>query len=394
MAFYETPAFFILLAIAAVPAIVLGCLGKPIRRYGFVVSIVFLALLFSRDLYGLACSAFFTVWSTALVFYVKRLFEKEDARAIPKYCLCVILAIAPLAIYKVSAVFDANLLGFLGISYATFKVVQVIIELRDRTITELSLFSFLYFLFFFAPFTSGPIMRSRKFEEDISSPIDPAQYRGMLYRGLGFIIVGSVYKYVLAALSSWAMWFVPSVIGDASVATAAGAQYVQGWGYTLYMFFDFAGYSLMAVGAGCIFGVHVPMNFDAPFRSLDMKDFWNRWHISLSSWLRDYVFMRIARSCLKHKTFKSRTTVACIGFMANMVLMGVWHGITPDYIVYGFYHGILLALTELFQKKSKFYKTHRKDTWFKMLSWVITMHLVMIGLAIFSGQAAAIIMAV
>ena len=393
MAFYETPAFFILLAIAALPAVVLGCLGKPIKRYGFAVSIVFLVLLFSRDLYGLACFAFFTVWSVALIFYVKRLFTRGDPRAIPKYCACVALSIAPLAIYKVSAVFDANILGFLGISYATFKVVQVIVELRDGAITELSLFSCLYFLFFFAPFTSGPIMRSRKFEEDISTPLEPAAYRAMLYRGLGYIIVGVVYKFVLAALASWAMWFVPSVIGDASFAAAFGAQYTQGWGYTLYMFFDFAGYSLMAVGAGCIFGIHVPLNFNAPFRSLDMKDFWNRWHMSLSYWLRDYVFMRIARSCLRHKAFKSRTTVACIGFMANMVIMGVWHGITPDYIVYGFYHGILLALTELFQKKSKFYKAHRKDAWFKAVSWVVTMHFIMIGLAIFSGQASAILLA-
>ena len=322
----------------------------------------------------------------ALIFYTQRLFARDVPAKIAKYRVALALAIAPLAIYKISAVFDANLLGFLGISYITFKVVQVMLEVRDGTIKGLTPFSCLYFLVFFTPFTSGPIMRSRDFEDDISKPVQPLEYRRMLARGIVFIVAGALYKYVLAALFSWAMWFLPSYIG-----AGVGGQYVQAWGYVLYMFFDFAGYSLMAVGAGLVFGVHLPMHFNAPFRSLDMKDFWNRWHMSLSWWLRDYVFMRITRTCMRRKVGISRVSIACMGFMANMVLMGIWHGITPDYVVYGFYHGILLSLTEVFQKKSKFYKKHRKDAWFKCVSWAVTMHLVMIGMAIFSGQGATIL---
>lgn len=382
MAFFETPAFFILLAIAAIPAIVLGCLGRNIKWYGCIASAFFLLLLFSRDLRGFACFVFLLALSVALIFYTHGLFAKDAKHKIAKYRIALVIALAPLIIYKVSAIFDGNLLGFIGISYMTFKVLQVLIEIRDGAITDVSLFSCVYFLIFFTPFTSGPIMRSREFDEDLARKLTPGEYRQLLYRGLGFLIVGAVYKFVLSALFSWAMWFLPNWFGSAG----AGAWLSEAWGYTFFLFFDFAGYSLMAVGAGCLFGIRVPMNFNAPFRSLDMKDFWNRWHMSLSFWLRDYVFMRIMRTCVRRHIFQSRLVTACLGYMADMLIIGIWHGLTANFAIYGLYHGVLLSLTEVFQKKSKFYKKHKKKMWFKAVSWFVTMHLVMFGLAIFSGQ--------
>ena len=137
---------------------------------------------------------------------------------------------------------------------------------------------------------------------------------------------------------------------------------------------------------GAAMGIRVPANFNAPFASVDIKDFWNRWHITLSFWLRDYVFMRVSKVAVKKKWFKDRAYVACLGFMCNMTLMGVWHGLTVDYIAYGVYHGLLLCICELFQRKSKFYKAHKKDAWFKTLSWAVTMVAVFFGFALFSGQ--------
>ena len=84
--------------------------------------------------------------------------------------------------------------------------------------------------------------------------------------------------------------------------------------------------------------------------------------------------------------FKKRLTTACCGYVVNMFLMGMWHGLTPDYLLYGLYHGVLLAATEAYQKRCPFYKRNKGKRWYKVLSWFVTMNLVIIGFSLFSGQ--------
>ena len=105
------------------------------------------------------------------------------------------------------------------------------------------------------------------------------------------------------------------------------------------------------------------MNFNKPFLAKDMKDFWNRWHISLSHWFRDFIFSRLVFAMFKRKTFKSSLTTAMVAYVINMSVMGIWHGLNLSYFLYGLYHGIILALTELFQK-TKFYKANKNKKWF------------------------------
>ena len=399
MTFYTDPAFFVLLAFAVAGAVVLGCLEKRLRVYGFVSSVVFVALLFSKDLHGMAAFGFYLVLaSTATMLYLRTRIavpkpseasseaaSKAGKRARIAYPIALICVIAPLVIYKIGAVFDENLLGFLGISYITFKSVQVVIEIHDGLIKELSLFDYLYLLVFFPSFTSGPILRSRPFVEDIWRTIPRAEYLGMLERGAVQFLVGAFYKFVCSSVFSIAMWFIPKALGDDSTAAVVFGEIGSAYAYGLYLFFDFAGYSLMAIGAGAAFGVNVPANFKAPFMSVDIKDFWNRWHITLSFWLRDFVFMRVVRIIRRRKLISSRLACSCVGYIVNMGLMGFWHGITPNYIAYGFYHGILLALNEAFQKTA-FYKKHKDGRVYRVCSWAITMNLVFFGFAIFSGQ--------
>ena len=147
----------------------------------------------------------------------------------------------------------------------------------------------------------------------------------------------------------------------------------------------------MSMGASYCFGIRCPRNFRAPFAAVDIKDFWNRWHITLSTWLRDFVFMRFTRAVTRRHLFSTRLQTACAAYMANMLLMGAWHGLTPSYLAYGAYHGILLAATEAYQKKSRFYKRSKKKTWYRVLSWAVTMQLVFLGFALFSGQVQQII---
>lgn len=137
--------------------------------------------------------------------------------------------------------------------------------------------------------------------------------------------------------------------------TILGSAYTYG----LYLFFDFAGYSSMAVGTAYILGIRLPDNFRQPFISLDMKDFWNRWHISLSTWFRDFIFNRFMMKALKDKWFSDRIYAASAGYVVNMFIMGLWHGLEAHYIEYGLYHGVVLAVTEIYQKNQNFIKGQR-----------------------------------
>ena len=386
MSFYAEPAFFLLLVPIVAIAAVLGVCEKPLARYGLAASAVMLVLLFSRTWESFVFFLCYLVYSLVLERFVLRLFANEHPRRIAYYRIALALQIAPLAVYKVGVLFQPDFLGFIGISYITFKAVQVLIETRDGLIKHLSTFEYLYFLAFFPTITSGPILRSRKFVEDMNATRTRDEYLHLLYRGAGWFLLGALYKFVGASLGQWAMWFLPSVIGTDTAGAAIAANIVYALGYTLYLFFDFAGYSHMAVGLGFALGIEVPRNFRAPFLALDIKDFWNRWHITLSTWLRDFVFMRFSAAAFQHKWFKSSVTTACLGFIINMVLMGLWHGLTIDYLVYGLYHGLLLASCELIQRKWGFYKKHKRDGWFKACSWAINMIAVIFGLALFSGQ--------
>lgn len=383
MNFYVDPAFYVYLLVALVPAAVLGFTGHRIKRYGLATSLVFLLLLFGENWQGMAAFVAFIAIACAATFWVLRSWQSGE-KALWKYRVALAAVIAPVVIYKIGAVFDQNLMGFLGISYITFKAVQVIIEVRDDIITEMNFSDYLYFLVFFAPFTSGPIDRSRRFTEDANRVYTPREYGDLLSRGLLLLLVGAVYQMVLGSV--FHHFFTPAPLGDGPWWWEIGAQVKDAYMYGFYLFFDFAGYSLMAMGVSYCFGIKTPRNFRAPFLATDVRDFWDRWHISLSTWLRDFVFMRLVKSATRRKVFKNRLNTACAGYMADFMLMGAWHGLTLDYLVYGAYYGVLMGATDVYQKKSGFHKRHKKKKWYKVLQWFVTINLVMLGMAIFSGQ--------
>lgn len=396
MNFYTDPAFFVIAAFLCIPAVILKLRkgGTGAKYYGLCASVLLLTLLFSQSLMeGISLLAFL-FYDCILTFVILKLFEKEAKHAIVIYRLFLVLAILPLVTVKVSALFELSIFGFIGISYITFKAVQVLIEIRDGLIKQISFVDLLYFLLFFPVFTSGPIMRSRDFVKQINSPLASGEYKQLISSGLLWFLKGALYSLVFAGLFQWLMWFVPSVITSNELYMQVLSQIAYALFYGLYLFFNFAGYSLMAMGLGAFFGIKVPWNFKSPFRSIDIKDFWNRWHITLSFWLRDYVFMRMSKGLIKRKVFKSRTTTACVGFIAEMALMGAWHGLTVSYIAYGLFHGLLLAGCEVFQKKSKLYKQYKKARWFKLCSWALTMICVFFGFALFSGQVENVILGV
>ena len=375
MTLFADPSFFVLLAVAVAGAAAIGLSGHTLRHYGLAVSVGFLAGVFFKTPAQLAALLAFVAVARAAVLFLAR--DPKDKR---RYLVAVASTLAPLVVYKVSAVFDQSIWGFVGISYVTFKATQVVIEVHDGLIArdELGLEDWLYFLLFFPQFSSGPIDRSRRFAADAHATPSRDEYAGMLARGILLLLAGAVYKVVVA---TWIhRFYAPSATGDALQQLQTALL------YGLYLFCDFQGYSLMAMGASHCLGIRCPRNFRAPFAAVDIIDFWNRWHITLSTWFRDFVFMRVTRWVMHRKLLHDRLQVAMCAFMVDMLVMGFWHGIAWCYIGYGIYHGVLLAVTQAMQKRWGFYKKHRRDRWFRACSWAVTQVLVFLGFAIFSGQ--------
>lgn len=384
MNFFGDFTFFLYLLIAIVPAILLGVLEKPLKTYTTFATIAFILIAFVPEptqLLYLFC--FYLLECGLLKCYLR---HRTNCGRVPfVYHASVLISILPLVLSKVTPFFDLNLFGFLGISYLTFRIVQMVIEVYDGVITSISLWDVTGYVFFFPSLSCGPIDRSRRFLEDARRIPPRQEYLDMLGDGLFKILLGVTYKFVIAGI----LYPIMTGLLDEPVWYAnIGYAYVYGF----HMFFDFAGYSLMAVGTSYIFGIRTPDNFHLPFISKDIKDFWNRWHITLSHWFRDFIFSRFIMDAMKHKWFKSKQTQASVGFMINMLVMGLWHGLTWSYILYGLYHGVLLALTEIYQKKSKFYKKYKKAGWYQAGSWFLTLQLVMFGFFLFSGRFLEIIL--
>ena len=381
MNFYSGLDFFVYLFILLIPAIIIGIKEKPLKWYSFLLSIIFILLIYDKT--QLIYLIGYVIFSVDLV-YGYLLIRKKVGRSRFIFYNALFLALLPLLVYKISLFFSLSIFGFLGISYICFRVIQTIIEIYDGIITELDFKQFSRFLIFFPSLSSGPIDRSRRFVEDENKKISKQEYIELLGTGLYKIILGMFYKIVLSNIFNNILQNI--FVGHYSPLYLIGYAYVYG----LYMFFDFAGYSNMAIGTGYVLGIKLPENFNKPFLSIDIKDFWNRWHISLSTWFRDFVFSRFMLASRRYNWFKSRLTSASIGLIVNMLVMGIWHGIDFWYIIYGLYHGIILAIVEIYQKKSKFYKNNKNKKWYIALSWFINLNVVMFGFLIFSGYLAGL----
>ena len=381
MNYFEGNEFFLLLFVVLLIGFVVNFFEKRKDYYILVLSLLFAGAIYGKSRAMIVYLISFVIYQYFLVFIAQRI---ETKRLKP----LVFLSIFPLVINKVFALTSLHLLAFIGISYMSFKTIQIMLEISDGLIKEkISVKDYLQFLLFFPTVSAGPIDRSRRFLKEINEVMPRKEYLELAGDGIYRIVLGLLYKVVL---STYVYQMLLALNNTGTVVYSIKYMYL----YTLYLFFDFAGYSLMAVGSSNILGIQTPMNFNKPFLSVDIKDFWTRWHITLSTWLRDFVFSRVLMQVIRKKWFKNRLHNATYAYMVNMLVMGFWHGLSVSYIVYGFYHGVLMAGFEVYQKKSTFYKKNKNKNWYKLLSWFVTMNLVMIGFFIFSGEPYKILLTI
>lgn len=367
--------FFYLLFLGLLPAVVLGLLGKKLHYYGIFLCAAMLVIVFWQN-GQLAALALFFLWEIALCC----LFWRLPKRTRPLLWAAVILALGPLGLIKLGEVLQPfSLSRLMGASYMSFRAVQVLLDIYDGRLQKLRPVALGYFLLFFPAVSSGPIDRYRRFLSDLDRPPDRERYRTLLAQGIwklaggcvsAVVISGFIQQYWLAALPE----------------SGFGATLSYMYGYTFYLFFNFAGYSSMAIGTGYLLGIQMPENFNQPFLSVDMKDFWSRWHISLSTWLRDYLYSRFVMKSLKQKRFSNPRTASYLGYVLNMMAMGAWHGLQPQYLLYGVYHSALMCLNEVLDLHCKPFRSFKTHGAGQVVCVLVTFHLFSFGLLIFSGR--------
>lgn len=382
---YDAPSYFIIIGALLLPIIIGLLRGKRYLVYQNIVTLIMLFLTFGGKSWHQGISIIiYLIWQWALVYSFFNYRQKKNATNV--FVGAVLLAIAPLAIVKIApfTLGHLSILAFLGISYLTFKAVQMVMEIRDGLIKEFDPKMFLQFLLFFPTISAGPIDRYRRFEKDFKQPPVKEEYIALISKGIWMIMLGSLYKFIIAHyIGTFAVPYTEKLALDVGGFSISLLMYM--YSYSLNLFFDFAGYSLFAVGVSYLMGIQTPVNFNKPFSSPNLKEFWNRWHMSLSFWFRDYVFMRMVFTLMKKKVFKSRITVSNIGYMTLFLLMGIWHGLTWFYIAYGLFHGVAMCINDAWLRYKKKHKNLPSNWATKALAIFITFNTVCFSFLIFSG---------
>ncbi len=375
--------FFGLLLYAVIPTILLGLLGRTGRWWTLLVTLGVLGLTFSNDLAVRPGVEVRELWIVlgygAFEAVVAHAFLRWKTRA--TFYAALALTLLPLVVAKVLPFVTAETaFGFLGISYVTFRALDVVFSIHDGVVKKLSPAQYFAFLFFFPAVSSGPIDRYRRFHQDWVKTRTRAEFLDDLDLATARLFRGFLYKFILAALIH-AHW-----VGPASKLSGGLHKLSLMYAETFYLFFDFAGYSAFAIAFSRLFGIRTPENFNAPFLSQNIRDFWTRWHISLSAWFRDHVHMRFLLAAVKGKWFAGKHTANYAGLCLTFGLMGVWHGLELRYILYGAYHAALLCGYDWFSRWNKTARLWGSGPAWRTANVVVTFHAFAFGIMLFNGH--------
>jgi alginate O-acetyltransferase complex protein AlgI len=228
---------------------------------------------------------------------------------------------------------SATVLIPLGFSYLSFELLHVVIERRRGRIPELSFPDLLAFVFFAPARVAGPIKRYPDFTAAVR---DATLSMANTYAGTLRVLVGLAKKLFIADVLALTVAERPDV-------RSAGHAWIVVLAFTFQIYFDFSAYTDVAVGFSRMLGISVPENFRRPYLAPNIREFWNRWHITLSTWVRDYIFLPTGRGLFRTRLRAAPTLIAAISYILTFLAVGAWHGVTAAFLLWGLYHGLLLA---------------------------------------------------
>ena len=273
-------------------------------------------------------------------------------------------------------------LNWLGFSYVAFRLIHLIRDRQTGLLPALTLREHITYITFFPAFLSGPIDRAERMVEDLRNlpvlvRVDATRYG----EGAERIISGLVKKFVIADTLAQGMTL--DAFSSGTLESSYGAWLLL-YGYALRLYFDFSGYSDIAIGTGLLFGVRLPENFNYPYFRTNITAFWQSWHMTLSNWARFYVFSPLSRHLLRRKPKPSSTLVVLITQISTMLVIGLWHGVTINFIIWGLWHGIGLWIHKQWSDRTRKWYRGLNETPYQKWAWqifagLITFHYVVLG---------------
>jgi alginate O-acetyltransferase complex protein AlgI len=315
--------------------------------------IIFASLIF----YGWSSIAYLLLIALLAIFVYLAgqsiLHTDESLKKRKTFLIAITIVVAVLIFFKYSRLFTlsiASLFGFappawsillpIGISFFTFEFIHYLIEVNLGHIKTHSKTEFFAFAFFFPTLQSGPIKRFQTFVDSLRSHVFSLS---VFLSGITYILIGYAQKYLIAdSLVIRTSFLSTPEFAPTGFAILSGLFF-----YSFRLYFDFAGLSNIAIGSALLFGIMVPVNFDRPFLQSDLAAFWRRWHMSLTSWIRDYIFMPLVFR------FRNNKYMTVIGLVLTMALVGLWHGSSWNFLFFGMYHGCGLALLQVYRMKKR-----------------------------------------
>ncbi|MDE6854591.1 MAG: MBOAT family protein [Muribaculaceae bacterium] len=263
-----------------------------------------------------------------------------------------------------------------GISFFTFRSISYMTDIYRGDLQPCrSLLDYTFFLTFFPPLLAGPVVRAKDMLGQIAG--NPTATPAMISEGLFLIMTGLVKKVVIADYIS--ANFVDRIFENPALYT--GFENLMGAvGFTVQLYCDFSGYSDMAIGLALLLGYRFKENFAAPFKSQSPTEFWRRWHISLSTWLRDYVYIPLGGN-------RKGRARAYFNQFITMVIGGLWHGASWMYVIWGAYHGLLLVLHKAIRQIWRLPESARGRLDIRLANIAVTFALVVIGFTVFRAPS-------
>ena len=325
---------------------------------------------------------------TVFTYAVAKLIERASETRTKKLLLLagIIIPIAFLLILK-QAYVDKIMSSFgikyaIGISYFIFKFIHVAVDTYRGLITDVSFINICALIFFYPTFTAGPIERYNHF---INSAVSEAVNKDDVEEGTRRIIYGLFKKFILADKIYLA-------ISAANIAALENRLIIVYYLYllSLKIYFDFSGYTDIAIGLSRFFGIKVFENFDRPYSKRNIVQFWQSWHMTLTGWLRHYVFLPVAKKLVVLNKNKYPLINNAFAQIVTMSIVGLWHGITLNFFLWGLYHGIGLSLYRVIADKSRKRFSEATLKWldesnvWKAVSIFITFNYVAIGWVFFT----------
>lgn len=346
----------------------------PSLQSGYRAAIALLGLALSAWVYGQA------IWKALLLLFIAILVLGLQRRGLIAKRWAIVLTMGPLVLAKTTAL---PLVSMVGLSFATFRAIDVLIS-KDQQ-RAFNLLDYVAYLFFPLTLLAGPMYRWKAFCDDLDHGYSRINLDTTLL-GSEILLLGIAQKFLIAdAIDRFVLSNLPA--SDHSISGVA----VTAATYSVFLYFDFAGYSNMAVGIGRMVGLNLPRNFNNPIASANPQDFWRRWHISLSEWLRDVVFMPVYMYLCRTSFFSHRRLFAQnIGVFLTLLCMGIWNGLSPHYIISGVMFGsysVVFNIMVYYSKSVPFLAWMFRSPLLCFMGRILTIILAILALYVFSGRS-------